>query len=160
MKKRPFYVELPLKFPPAVVRVEGILYPIMAAAKPPSGSELQRAEMFYSLYGWRGSWRTTQHPDFFTRQVFNYRAAAFCNVGLKYAERHDWDSARMRYWQALSVDPHLSAAYNDLGVTEYEQHHYDPAIKNFQWALRYEPRNAGFRQNLDLAEQALKQPSR
>ena len=154
-KRRPCYVDLPVKLPPGIsYRVEGLLYPIELAASPPTPEELRRAELRYPLYAWRGSWRTPRHPDFFTRQILNYRAAAHCNLGLKYAERREWEAARAHYQRALSIDPLLSVAYNNLGVADFEQRRYDRAVDNYRLALLYDPGNAGYQRNLEIAKQA------
>src|SRR5258708_16751081 len=140
--------------PPVVTQPEGVVYRIVETAPTPTSESLKRAERYFPFYVWRGSWHTSDHPDFFTQHIFNYRAAARCNLGLKYAERRDWPAARERYWESLAIDPHLAAAYNDLGVADYEQQRYVDAVQNYKLALRYDPPNAGFRRNLDLAEQA------
>ena len=154
MKKRLFYADLPTKVPEGMsYKVEGIVYPIGAGRAAENEGELKRAEELCQFYTWRGTWRTSQHPEFFTRQVLNYLAAAYCNLGLKHAERHDWEAAQTLYWKALAVDSHLSAAYNNLGVADFEQRRYPQAADHYRWALRYDPENPGYRRNLALALQ-------
>jgi len=154
LQRRPFFADLPVKISaPQSYRVEGLVYRILPKAEPAMAPDLARVEAFYPLYVWRGTWRTTDQPDFFIRQIFNYYAAARCNLGLQYAERHLWSAAMVHYQQALCVDPHLAAAYNDLGVVYFEQRLYSLAVKNYQLAVRFEPENIAYRQNLALAYQ-------
>jgi hypothetical protein len=156
---RPFYVDLPMKVvPPVTADPDGLLYRVSPSPQPMTAQRLQRSENFWPLYVWRGTWRTTGHRDFFTQHIFNYRAASRCNIGLKFAERKDWAGARQRYQEALSVDPHLSAAYNDLGVIEYDQGHFQDAVRDYELALKYDPTVEGYRQNLELAKQAVHRP--
>ncbi len=158
-KRRPFYAELPAKIPPPMsYRIEGILYPIQPAARVPTDRDLSRAEQFDLFYVWRGSWRTTDHSDFFTRQILNYRSAASSNLGMKYAERKQWDKARSNYERALQLDPFLAAAHNNLGVVEFEQGRYDRAMAHFSAAQECEPENAGYRQNFEMARKAKSPP--
>jgi hypothetical protein len=153
MHRRPFYADLPVKVPaPMSYRSEGLLYPISSAAAPMEPPQLVRSRRFFEFYVWRGVWRTVDHGDFFTRQVLNYPAAAWCNLGMKYAERGEWAAAQMCYYRALCIDPRLSAAYNNLGVVDFEQRRYDRAVRNYEWALRYDPGNEGYRRNLELSK--------
>jgi tetratricopeptide (TPR) repeat protein len=153
MKVRPFYADLPVKIPsPLAYRMEGILYPITSQAVPLTSNELAQARRYFELYIWRGVWRTTEHADFFTNQILNYHAAAWCNLGLKYAETRDWETARYCYRRALSIDPKLSAAFNNLGVADFEQRNFKQAILNYRFALLFDPNNQGYRRNLELAE--------
>jgi tetratricopeptide (TPR) repeat protein len=154
IQRRPFYADLPAKVtPPRAYQVQGIVYPIQTtAAAVPSAPALQQAERWFDFYAWRGSWRMPDHPDFFTRQILNYRSAAYSNLGIKHAERRDWERARRWQLRALSLDPAMHVAYNNLGVTYYEERRFDQARENFRLALRYNPGNPGYARNLETVD--------
>jgi tetratricopeptide (TPR) repeat protein len=152
IRRRPLFVDLPLKIPATHHYLsQGIVYRVLAEDRAMSDGELALAEDLLEIASWRGSWRLSDHPDFFTRQVLNYRAAAECNLGLKYAERQLWAPARVHYLRALVLDPQLAPGYNDLGVLYYSQHQYVAAADAYRLALRFEPGNPGYQRNLELA---------
>src|SRR5439155_17682640 len=127
-RRRPFYAELPQKLGQVPYHAEGLVYAAQVGPGLDSGERSRRrAETLLELYTRRGDWVTTHHPDFFTRHLLGYYAAARCNLGLEYANAKNWTQAVKQYQAALAVDPELSAAYNNLGIVAFERHDYAQA---------------------------------
>lgn len=146
IKKRPFYAELPQKFGDIPYVSQGLAYradPDRLAASAP--------KTLFELYSARGPLHTLDYPDFFTRHVVGFYAAAHANYGLAASQAGDDKLAEFHYRKALVIDPRLGAAWNNWGVLADKQGAWSQAADRFAQAVRWEPRNSGFRQNLEMA---------
>jgi tetratricopeptide (TPR) repeat protein len=156
-RRRPFFAELPQKFGAIPYRAEGLVYAAQTGAFPISGPEGRtRAEALLETYVRRGDYRTIEHPDFFTRHLVGYYAAAHCNLGLDYANAKEWPQAVRHYQAALAIDPELSAAYNDWGIVAFERQDYAKASQLFDQGLARDPNNESLRKNASLALQKMR----
>jgi len=164
IQKRPFYAELPQKFGGMANRSEGLVYRALLALpgtvpsnvgtvprSAPGRNAFERAEATLALAVRRGPFHVKAYPDFFSRQVLGYYAAAHSNLGLAYAEAGRPKEALHHYLQALAIDPDLVAALNNRGILAYQQNRFEEAIRHYEAALRIEPRHEGLRRNLELA---------
>jgi hypothetical protein len=151
IRRRPFFVELPQKLEGHPYRSAGIVYAVYADR---TSWPTSRAIDAWSFYVLRGDAVTRNHPDFFTRHLLNYYAAARSNLGIQMANENTLDRAVAQYKAALVIDPDLAAAYNNWGIVEYQRGRFVRAIALYTRATQIEPRNAGFQRNLKLAQDA------
>ncbi len=147
--KRPFFVELPMKFAGQPYKSHGLLY--AHDWKPEDSLSRQQSDRLLLSSACRGECLTTGHRDFFTRHVLGYYAAARCNLGLEYANAKEWKKAVALYQDALAIDPELSAAWNNWGIALYEQQDYAGAAKLFKRGLEFDPKNEMLQKNAQLA---------
>jgi hypothetical protein len=111
VRKHPFFAELPQKLAPIPYRSQGLVY---AAEAESSALSREQAEILLELYVQRGDFVTTHHPDFFTRHLVSYYAAAQNNLGIEYTNVGEWDRAVGHYQAALAIEPDQAAARQNL----------------------------------------------
>ena len=116
-RKFPFYTELPQKFGQVPYESQGLVYAALLTPSPDGGrASRARAEELLEMTVKRGDFVTTDHPDFFTRHIVSYYAAAENNLGADYANAGHWAAAARHYRAALQIEPDQSAAHFNLGV--------------------------------------------
>ncbi|MFA5974539.1 MAG: DUF2723 domain-containing protein [Elusimicrobiota bacterium] len=147
IRQRPFFVELPQKLGGLPYEAQGLVY----AVKPSAPAAVRsRGEALLHLYRRRGDFKTVHHPDFYTRHLLGYYAAAYSNLGIANAGAGRLADAVAHYKVALWIDPELAAAYNNWAVVAHGRRDFARAIDLYQKAIELEPANASFRRNLEL----------
>jgi tetratricopeptide (TPR) repeat protein len=78
-------------------------------------------------------------------------AAAYCDRGLTYWSRHDYDKAIADHTEAIRLDPQFIMAYNNRGIAYADKKEYDKAIADYDQVLRLDPNHALAYANRSLA---------
>jgi len=60
-------------------------------------------------------------------------------IGLIYAVRKDYQTARRYYYEAVRRDPNWAVPYNNIGTSYYYEANYDSAKQNYLTAVRLSP---------------------
>jgi hypothetical protein len=116
-RKFSFYAELPQKLGSQPYCAEGLAYAAQVSPHAEDDAKSrERAETLFAIYPQRGDFVTTHHPDFFTRHIISYYAAAENNLGIEYANAGEWARAARHYQRALEIEPDQSAAQYNLGI--------------------------------------------
>ncbi|KAJ8762942.1 hypothetical protein K2173_023071 [Erythroxylum novogranatense] len=87
-------------------------------------------------------------------------AVYFSNRAAAYTQIHNYNEAIKDCFKSIEIDPKYSKAYSRLGLAYYAQGNYSDAIhKGFKKALQLDPNNESIKENIQVAEQKLKQQS-
>jgi len=81
---------------------------------------------------------------------------SYINRGNAYLNKNDYDLAIADYNEAIRFTPNVAIYYN-RGNAYYNKKDYNRAITDFEAALRMNPNHINARNNLKLAQQALRQ---
>lgn len=77
-------------------------------------------------------------------------AGAFTNLGILYADQHQWDLALQAFGQALHADATDPVTYNWMGICYRHKRDYLRAEQAYRQALKIEPGDADVHFNLAL----------
>uniref|UniRef100_A0A2C9U2Z5 Uncharacterized protein n=1 Tax=Manihot esculenta TaxID=3983 RepID=A0A2C9U2Z5_MANES len=85
-------------------------------------------------------------------------AVYYCNRAAAYTQIQKNDEAIRDCLKSIEIDPNYSKAYSRLGLAYYAQGNYRDAIeKGFRKALLLDPHNESVKENIQVAEQKLKE---
>ncbi|PIN16168.1 TPR repeat-containing protein [Handroanthus impetiginosus] len=85
-------------------------------------------------------------------------AVYYCNRAAAYTQIHRYAEAVQDCHRSIGINPNYSKAYSRLGFAYYAQGNYRDAIdKGFMKALQLDPNNDSVRENIQVAEQKLKE---
>ncbi|KAL4183557.1 hypothetical protein AMTRI_Chr11g98880 [Amborella trichopoda] len=85
-------------------------------------------------------------------------AVYYCNRAAAFTQVHRYIEAIRDCYNSIEIDPDYSKAYSRLGLAYYAQGNYSDAInKGFAKALLLDPNNSHIRDNIQAAEEKLKE---
>ncbi|CAL1362327.1 unnamed protein product [Linum trigynum] len=85
-------------------------------------------------------------------------AVYYCNRAAAYTQVQKYAEAIRDCLKSIEIDPSYSKAYSRLGFVYYAQGNYRDAIdKGFKKALQLDPKNASMMENIQAAEEKLKE---
>ncbi|XP_043590985.1 small glutamine-rich tetratricopeptide repeat-containing protein beta-like isoform X1 [Bombus pyrosoma] len=92
-------------------------------------------------------------------QLDGRNAVYYCNRAAAYSKIGNYQQAIKDCHTALSIDPSYSKAYGRLGLAYSSLQRHKEAKESYQKALEMEPDNESYKNNLQVAEEKLAQPS-
>ncbi|BFZ16381.1 hypothetical protein BsWGS_19420 [Bradybaena similaris] len=84
-------------------------------------------------------------------------AVYFCNRAAAYSKLDKHQLAIDDCNRALAIDPSYSKAYGRMGIAFTAQENHDSAYECYRKALELDPENQSYKNNLDIAEQKMKE---
>ncbi|XP_051139834.1 uncharacterized protein LOC127257446 [Andrographis paniculata] len=94
----------------------------------------------------------------FAIALSEHNAVYYCNRAAAYTQIHQYDEAIKDCLKSIEINPNYSKAYSRLGFAYYAQGRYRDAIdKGFIKALQLDPNNASVKENIQVAEQKLRE---
>ena len=78
-------------------------------------------------------------------------AAAHNNLGIAYANKHEYDKAEASYRQAIQVHPDYAEAHNNLAIVLTQSGRFDEAYQLYERALALKPDYPEAHSNLGIA---------
>lgn len=92
-------------------------------------------------------------------QLDGRNAVYYCNRAAAHSKIGNYQQAIKDCHTALSIDPSYSKAYGRLGLAYSSLQRHKEAKESYQKALEMEPDNESYKNNLQVAEEKLAQPS-
>ncbi|KAL3867741.1 hypothetical protein ACJMK2_040599 [Sinanodonta woodiana] len=87
----------------------------------------------------------------------NKNAVYYCNRAAAYSKLNNHQQAIEDCKKALSIDPQYSKAYGRMGIAYTAQDDHESAVECYQKALELDPGNQSYMNNLEIAEQKLRE---
>ncbi|CAG5115925.1 unnamed protein product [Candidula unifasciata] len=84
-------------------------------------------------------------------------AVYFCNRAAAYSQLNKHQLAIDDCNRALAIDPSYSKAYGRMGIAFTAQENHESAYECYRKALELDPENQSYKNNLDIAEQKMKE---
>ncbi|KAK0417146.1 hypothetical protein QR680_012852 [Steinernema hermaphroditum] len=110
------------------------------------GNDLMKAGSFNeAVEKYNGAIKLSKDPVYFCN-----RAAAYCRL-------EQYDMAIQDCRTAIALDPNYGKAYGRLGLALSCQNRYDQAVEAYKKALEIEPGQQSYINNLQIAEEKLKE---
>ncbi|XP_023932434.1 small glutamine-rich tetratricopeptide repeat-containing protein alpha-like isoform X2 [Lingula anatina] len=111
------------------------------------GNDLMKSERF------------KEAMEFYTQaiQIDGRNAVYYCNRAAAYSKLNEHRKAIEDCNIALKIDPHYSKAYGRKGLAHSTLEEHTEAVECYRKAVEFDPSNQSYQNNLDIAEQNLRE---